>query len=140
MQEYIDTIRQIKGDFCRSVFESPASDSEIAAFSQSHHIQIPPSYQAFLRISNGASLFGGNAALYGVGSAKYLIGYDFSENGIPDAFLPIGYKDSAHICYETAKNRFLFYEYEDLDEIESECIFFDDFEEILAYLIDIYTS
>ncbi|MBR1555547.1 MAG: SMI1/KNR4 family protein [Oscillospiraceae bacterium] len=140
MQKYIDILKQIDEDFNRSEFFPPARKEDILRFEKTKGIKIPESYKKFLALSDGASLSGGSINLYGVNSSGFQIGYDFSEHSVPKELIIIGYKDSEHICYYPEKNIFLFYEYQDLEGIEEECISFQDFDEVLEYLADILTS
>jgi len=140
MQKYINILKQIDEDFNRSEFYPPAQKEDILRFEKTKGIKIPESYKKFLSLSNGTSLSAGSIKLYGVGSSGFQIGYDFSEHSVPKELIIIGYKDSEHICYYPEKNIFLFYEYQNLEEIEEECISFEDFDEVLEYLADILTS
>ncbi|WP_296613781.1 SMI1/KNR4 family protein [Ruminococcus sp.] len=117
---------------------SPATDSDIFGFEKEMQIVIPESYKAFLRISNGANLFGGDCILYSVNLDDELkINYDFSEGNVPKELMILGLYHTRHICYDIRYNSFFFYEYEEYDNIKEECIKFSDFYEVLDYIIDI---
>ena len=138
MEERIEQIKNIDGDWMRSDFYSPATDPEIAAFEKEMNIVIPESYKAFLRLSNGAELFGGDCFLYSADlNAQHKIGYDFSEGKVPKELLIVGFYNSCHICYDARYSTFFLYEYEDYDSIKEECSEFSDFYEFLDYIIDI---
>ena len=141
MQKRIEYIKNISGDWMHSEFFPPATDSEITDFERKMKIAIPESYQAFLKISNGAKLFGGDCFLYGIDqNSKFQINYDFSEGEVPKELLIVGFYHSSHICYDARYHSFYFYEYEDYDNIKEECIEFSDFCEVLDYLVDIATG
>lgn len=142
MQKFIDEIKLIQDDWMCSEFHEPASESEIAAFERENGIVIPQSYKDFLVLSDGGELFGavGNVWLYGVKATRFKIGDDFSDGMVPKDFLILGFHDSQHICFMPERNKFLFYEYETPDEIESECLWFDSFYDVMEYLIDVHTG
>lgn len=141
MQERIEHIKNIDNNWMQSELCSPATDSEIADFEKATQIIIPESYKAFLRISNGAKLFGGDCYLYSVElNDNFRINYDFSEGKVPKELMIVGFYNSSHICYDARYNSFFFYEYEDYNSIKEECIEFSDFYEVLDYIIDIATS
>ena len=101
-------------------------------------VKIPESYKEFLRHSNGAKLFGGDVYLYNVNlDDEYKINYDFSEGNVPQELLIVGFYNSRHICYDSRDNSFIFYEYEEYDDIIDECVHFSDFYGVLDYMIDI---
>ena len=138
MQERIEKIKNIAEDWMQSDFHSPATDSEISEFEEKMKVKIPESYKEFLRCSNGAELFGGDAFLFSVNASdECKINYDFSEGKVPKELLIIGFYNSCHICYDARYGSFFFYEYEDYDSIKEECLEFSDFYEVLDYIIDI---
>lgn len=138
MYKIIETIKSINGDWQRSIFHEPVSEADIARFEKENNIKIPDSYKEFLLLSNGAELFGGDIFLYGVGDAKFPVNYDFSEGKVPKELTILGFYNSSHICYY--HNSFILYEYEEVWEIERECVDFKTFHELLEYLIDIQIS
>ena len=140
MKDIIERIKRIQDDFMRSEFHDPASESDIAAFERENGIVIPQSYRDFLLLSDGAELFGGDAFLYGVKNARFKIGEDYTEGMVPKEFMILGFYHSRHVCFLPQKNCFIFYEYEEPDEIESECLHFDSFYDIMEYFIDIAIS
>lgn len=141
MKKRIEQIKAIKDDWMESYFYVPATEVQIEDFEEQMKITIPQSYKDFLLLSNGAKLFGGDCFLYGVGGGiEFKISDDFSEGKVPAELLIVGFYHSSHICYDSRYNSFIFYEYENLDEIESECLMFSDFDEVLDYMIDIATS
>lgn len=141
MKEYIDAIKGINDNWLNSKFNPPATAQQILEFEKEHSIQIPESYKNFLKLSNGAHIFGGDAFLYGVGkNVDFEIGYDATDGKIPEKLLILGFYRSSHICYDDRYDSFIFYEYEDYDEIKAECVDFASFEDVLAYMIDIATS
>ena len=141
MQERIEQIKNIDGDWMLSDFNPPATDAEITTFEKEMHTIIPESYKAFLRISNGAELLGGDCYLYSVKpDDNFRINYDFSDGNVPKELIIIGFYNSSHICYDTRYNSFFFYEYEDYDSIKEECLEFSDFYEVLDYIIDIASN
>ena len=113
MQKFIDEIKLIQDDWMCSEFHEPASESDIAAFERENGIVIPQSYKDFLVLSDGM---------------------------VPKDFLILGFHGSQHICFMPERNKFLFYEYETPDEIESECLWFDSFYDVMEYLIDVHTG
>jgi hypothetical protein len=138
MQKRIEQIINNDGDWMHSEFNSPATDSEIAAFEKEMHIIIPESYKAFLRLSNGAKIFGGDSYLYSVDfNDQFKINYDFTEGMVPKELLIIGFYNSCQICYDARYGSFFFYEYEGYDSIKEDCLEFSDFYEVLDYIIDI---
>ena len=138
MKGRIEQIKRIHSDWMRSEFYPPAADPEIAAFEKAAQIVIPESCKAFLRLSNGAELFGGDCFLYGIApDARFQIGYDFSDGRVPEELLIVGFYHSSHICYDARYGAFFFYEYEDYDSIKEECPEFSDFYEVLDYILDI---
>jgi hypothetical protein len=141
MQDRIEHIKNINIDWMRSELFSPATDSEIADYEKKMQIAIPESYKEFLRISNGAKLFGGDCFLYSVDlNDKFKINYDFSESNVPKELMIVGFYNSSHICYDARYNSFFFYEYEAYDSIKEECTEFSNFYEVLDYIVDIAIS
>ena len=138
MQERIDRIKKIKDDWMQSELSPPATDAEISGFETTMQITIPESYKAFLRLSNGAVLFGGDCCLYSVNPHdELMINYDLSDGKVPEELMIVGFYHSQHICYDAGENAFFFYEYEDYNSIKEECLAFADFYKVLDYIIDI---
>ena len=138
MKERIEQIKKINGPWMQSELYPPAINSEIAVFEKTMQIVIPESYKDFLRISNGAKLFGGDCFLYSIDlNDQFKINYDFSEGQVPKDLLILGFYNSSHICYDARYDSFFFYEYEDYDSIKEECEEFSDFYGVLDYMIDI---
>lgn len=138
MQKRIEHIQKINDAWMQSELCAPASESEIAEFEKKMQIVIPESYKAFLRISNGATLFGGDCILFSVSPEETRrINYDFSRGNVPEALLIVGAYNSAHICYDARYDSFFFYEYEGYAHIKEECAEFSDFYEVLDYMIEI---
>lgn len=71
---------------------------------------------------------------------KFRINYDFSDGSVPDELLILGFYNSQHICFDKRYGSFIFYEYEDYDDIKEECLMFSDFYEVMDYIIDIATA
>ena len=141
MKERIERIKAIQDAWMQSEFASPASDSQIEAFEKTANVVIPESYKEFLRLSNGAELFGGDCELFSVDPNNELkINYDYSDGSVPDELLILGYYNSKHICFDKRYDSFIFYEYEDYDDISEECLMFSDFYEVMDYIIDIAVS
>ena len=141
MKERIERIKAVQDDWMQSEFASPASDSQIEDFEKTANVVIPESYKEFLRLSNGAVLFGGDCQLYSVDmNDKFRINYDFSDGSVPDKLLILGFYNSQHICFDKRYESFIFYEYEDYNDIGDECLMFSDFYEVIDYIIDIATS
>ena len=141
MKERIERIKAVQDDWMQSEFASPASDSQIEDFEKTANVVIPESYKEFLRLSNGAVLFGGDCQLYSVDmNDKFRINYDFSDGSVPAELLILGFYNSQHICFDTRYDSFIFYEYEDYDDISEECLMFSDFYEVMDYIIDIAVS
>lgn len=138
MQDRIERIKRISSSWMQSELYPPATDSEIADFERAAKTVIPESYKAFLRISNGAKLFGGDCFLYSADpNAQFRINYDFSDGKVPKELVTVGFYHSSHICFDARYNAFFLYEYEDYDSIKEECTEFSDFYEALDYMIDI---
>ena len=141
MKKRIERIKSIQGDWLDSEFASPAADSQIEEFEQKSKISIPKSYKDFLKLSNGAVLFGGDCQLYSVNmNDKFRINFDFSDGSVPDELMILGFYNSQHICFDKRYESFIFYEYEDYDDISEECLMFSDFYEVMDYIIDIAAS
>ncbi|WP_164174900.1 SMI1/KNR4 family protein [uncultured Ruminococcus sp.] len=141
MEERIKIIKGITDDWMESELYPPATDSQISEFEEKMKVIIPESYKEFLRYSNGAELFGGDALLFSVNiDDEYKMNYDFSEGNVPKELLIIGYYNSKHICFDSRDNSFIFYEYEEYDDIKDECIHFLDFYGVLDFMIDIATN
>lgn len=141
MKERIERIKSVQDDWMQSEFASPATDSQIEAFEKTANVIVPESYKDFLRLSNGAELFGGDCQLYSVNmNDKFRINYDFSDGSVPDELLILGFYNSQHICFDKRYDSFIFYEYEDYDDIKEECLMFSDFYEVMDYIIDIATA
>ena len=141
MEERIRIIKSITDDWMESEFYPPATDLQISEFEEKMKVKIPESYKEFLRYSNGGGLFGGDALLYSVNiDDEYKINYDISEGNVPKELLIIGLYNSKHICYDSRDNSFIFYEYEEYDDIKDECLHFLDFYGVLDFMIDIATN
>jgi hypothetical protein len=143
MVERIEQIKKINGPWMQSEFFSPAANSEISDYEKSMQIVIPESYKAFLRLSNGARLFGGDCFLYSIDlNDQFKINYDFSNGLVPKDLLILGFYNSSHICYDTRYDLFFFYEYEDYDydSLKEEGMAFSNFYEVLDYMIDIASN
>lgn len=140
VQQYLDVLSGITADFQRCEFRGPASAEAVAAFEQETGLHIPVSYREFLLLANGGTLSGGSTELYGVGNVPHAVGFDLTGGMIPDTLLPLGFFDAKHICWDKQRGVFLFYEYEAPEEIDAECVMFDDFNELLGYLTDILTG
>ena len=141
MQEYFEQLKEIDEDFKRSEFFPSATDEQINNFEKEHNIQIPESYKQWLHLSNGGYLFCGGTHLYGVyNNPEPSIGNDFSNGMVPKEYLIIGYFGAEHICYNGESHKFFFYEYEDPSNVLDECDHFDDFRQVLEYIIDIGTN
>ncbi len=138
MKKRIKIINNITDAWMNSEFFSSATDLQISEFEKKMKVKIPESYKEFLRHSNGAKLFGGDVYLYNVNlDDEYKINYDFSEGNVPQELLIVGFYNSRHICYDSRDNSFIFYEYEEYDDIIDECVHFSDFYGVLDYMIDI---
>ncbi len=138
MEKRIKIINNITDAWMNSEFFSSATDLQISEFEKKMKVKIPESYKEFLRHSNGAKLFGGDVYLYNVNlDDEYKINYDFSEGNVPQELLIVGFYNSRHICYDSRDNSFIFYEYEEYDDIIDECVHFSDFYGVLDYMIDI---
>jgi len=138
MKKRIKIINNITDAWMNSEFFSSATDLQISEFEKKMKVKIPESYKEFLRHSNGAKLFGGDVYLYNVNlDNEYKINYDFSEGNVPQELLIVGFYNSRHICYDSRDNTFIFYEYEEYDDIIDECVHFSDFYGVLDYMIDI---
>ncbi len=141
MKERIEHIKAVQDNWMQSEFASPATYSQIEAFEKTANVIIPESYKVFLRLSNGAELFGGDCQLYSADmNVKFRINYDFSDGSVPDELLILGFYNSQHICFDKRYDSFIFYEYEDYDDISEECLMFSDFYEVLDYITDIATT
>lgn len=141
MQKKIEKIKELAGPWMESIFYSPVSDQQIKDFEMKKNIEIPKSYKEFLNNTNGAKIFGGDAFFYGIGdSIDFEVNYDFSEGKVPKQLLIVGFYRSRHVCYDYRYKSFIFYEYEEYDEIEEECMSFSTFDEVLDYIIDIAIS
>ncbi len=146
MEKEIEIIKSIDGPWMKSTFFPPAHDDLISDFENKNKLNIPSSYKEFLKITNGAKLFGGDVFFYGVGSNKpdesieFNINYDFSEGRVPNQLLIIGFYNSSHICYDKRSDSYILYEYEEFDEIEDECCSYSKLEDLLNYMIDIATN
>ena len=141
MKERIERIKALQDAWMQSEFASPASDSQIETFEKTANVVIPESYKDFLRLSNGAELFGGDCQLYSVDmNDKFRINYDLSDGSVPDELLILGFYNSQHICFDKRYDSFIFYEYEDYDDIKEECLMFSNFYEVMDYIIDIAVS
>ena len=141
MKERIERIKAIQDNWMKSEFASPASDSQIETFEKAANVVIPESYKDFLRLSNGAVLFGGDCELFSVDlNDKFRINFDYSDGSVPDELLILGYYNSKHICFDKRYDSFIFYEYENYDDIKEECLAFSDFYEVMDYIIDIAVS
>ncbi len=141
MKEGIERLKSIQDDWQSSEFNPPATETQIAEFEENTGISIPNSYKDFLRLSNGAELSGGDCQLYSVNmNDKFRINYDFSDGSVPDELLILGFYNSQHICFDKRYGSFIFYEYEDYDDIKEECLMFSDFYEVMDYIIDIATA
>ena len=141
MKERIEHIKTVQDDWMQSEFASPATETQIETFEKTANVIIPESYKDFLRLSNGAVLFGGDCELFSVDLNDELkINYDYSGGSVPDELLILGYYNSKHICFDKRYDSFIFYEYEDYDDISEECLMFSDFYEVMDYIIDIATS
>lgn len=138
MKERIERLKSIQDDWQSSEFNPPATETQIAEFEENTGISIPNSYKDFLRLSNGAELSGGDCQLYSVNmNDKFRINYDFSDGSVPDELLILGFYNSQHICFDKRYESFIFYEYEDYNDISEECLMFSDFYEVMDYIIDI---
>ncbi|SHM88466.1 SMI1/KNR4 family protein [Ruminococcus flavefaciens] len=138
MKERIERLKSIQDDWQSSEFNPPATETQIAEFEENTGISIPNSYKDFLRLSNGAELSGGDCQLYSVDmNDKFRINYDFSEGSVPEELLILGFYNSQHICFDKRYESFIFYEYEDYNDISEECLMFSDFYEVMDYIIDI---
>lgn len=138
MKERIKRLKSIQDDWQSSEFNPPATETQIAEFEENTGISIPNSYKDFLRLSNGAELSGGDCQLYSVDmNDKFRINYDFSEGSVPEGLLILGFYNSQHICFDKRYESFIFYEYEDYNDISEECLMFSDFYEVMDYIIDI---
>jgi hypothetical protein len=141
MKERIERLKALQDDWLQSEFVSPASDSQIEDFEKTASVFIPETYKDFLKLSNGAVLLGGDCQLYSVNmNDKFRINYDFSDGSVPDELLILGFYNSQHICFDKRYNSFIFYKYEDYDDIKEECLMFSDFYEVMDYIIDIATA
>ena len=141
MEERIERIKAIQDDWMQSEFASPATVSQIEAFEKTANVIIPDSYKDFLRLSNGAELFGGDCQLYSVNlNDEFRVNYDYSDGNVPEELLILGFYNSQHICFDERYATFIFYEYEDYDDISEECLMFSDFYKVLDYIIDIAES
>jgi len=141
MEERIERIKAIQDDWMQSEFASPATVSQIEAFEKTANVIIPDSYKDFLRLSNGAELFGGDCQLYSVNlNDEFRVNYDYSDGNVPEELLILGFYNSQHICFDARYASFIFYEYEDYDDIREECLMFSDFYKVLDYIIDIAES
>ena len=141
MLKRVEQIKKLDADWMHSEFYPAASDAEIADFEQRMQIAIPESYKAFLRIANGASLFGGDCILYSADcGGRCKIGDDLSEGNVPKALLIVGIYHTQHICYDERYGSFFFYEYKDYERIKAECPELSDFAEVLDYLIDVASA
>jgi len=141
MKDRIEKIKSLSEPFMKSIFYTPANEKNILDFEKSNNIAIPKPYKEFLRLTNGAILFGGDAFLYGVsGDIKYHVNHDFTEGQIPKQLLILGYYRDRHICYDYRYDIFVFYKEEEYEHIKEECMIFDDFGEVLDYAIDIAES
>ena len=135
MIKYIEMLKKIKGAFQESEFFPPASVEKIDKYAQEKNIYIPQSYKELLIHTNGCELFGRYAILYGINNfPKPSIGYDFSNGLVPKEYLILGFMNSKHICYSKKKDAFFFFEYEEPSQ------YYNDFSEILDYIIDICTN
>ena len=138
MKERIEKIKNITDDWMQSELNPPATDSQIREFEEKMKVIIPESYKEFLRYSNGAELFGGDALLFSVNiDDEYKINNDFSEGNVPKELLILGYYLDSHICYDFRDDIFVFYIEEEYERIKEECVIFNDFCEVLDYAIDI---
>lgn len=141
MEERIEQIKELDGPWMESEFYSPASEESIKKFEEEKNIIIPESYRKFLNITNGASIFGGDAVFYGVGDGiEFEVNYDFSQGKVPSQLLILGFYNSRHICFDNRNSSYIFYEYEEYDNIEDECMNFENIEEVLDYIIDIASN
>jgi uncharacterized ubiquitin-like protein YukD len=138
MKERIERIKAIQDNWMQSELASPATVSQIETFEKTANVIIPDSYKDFLKLSNGAELFGGDCQLYSVNvNDEFRINYDCSDGNVPEELLILGFYNSKHICFDKRYDSFIFYEYEDYDDINEECLMFSDFYEVLDYIIDI---
>lgn len=138
MKERIERIKAIQDNWMQSEFSSPATASQIETFEKTANVIIPESYKDFLKLSNGAELFGGDCHLYSVNvDDEFRINYDYSDGNVPEELLIFGFYNSKHLCFDARYESFIFYEYEDYDNISEECLMFSDFYEVLDYIIDI---
>ena len=140
MKDRIEKIKGINEDFMQSTFYEPSSEDEIILFEEKMGISIPESYREFLKLSDGAEIFS-SGMLYGVkDDANFKINYDMTNGEIPKELIIIGYWNDKHICYDDRYDTYIFFEYEDYENIEEECVDFNDIEELLDYMIDIATN
>ncbi len=132
VKEYFEILKGISGGWCQSELIPPKTIEQISKFESDNNIHIPESYKEWLFLSNGGYLFGRYVHLYGIDNlSQPTIGNDFSNGMVPDEYIILGYMESEHICYDKKTGKFFFYEY--VKPVQ----YFNDFSEILAYIIDI---
>ena len=132
IKKYFEIINQIGSGRCKSELFPPKTLSLISEFELNNNIRIPDSYKVWLTFSNGGRLFGGYVDLYGIDNPpRPAIGDDFSNGKVSDEYIILGYMQEQHICYDKNSRKFFLYEYTE------PCQYFNDFAEVLEYIIDI---
>lgn len=134
MNNYIEKINTLN-DFGKSKFFVPLADEVIDSYELEKKTHIPKSYREWLKITNGCELFGRYVILYGINNPpKPSIGNDFSNGLVPKEYTILGCMESQHICFSKEKNAFFFFEYDEPEQL------FENFQDILDYIIDICTN
>ena len=138
MKSRIEKIKSLSGSWMESYFFLPASESEISEYEKSNNIIIPKSYKEFLMLTNGARIFGSDMCLYGVsGDINHYLNYDFTDGSVPEELLILGDYNDTHICYDHHDDIYVLYRDEKYECIKEECVIFDDFCEVLDFVIDV---
>ena len=83
MEERIEFIKEyIDCPWHNTIYNLPATDSQIEEFEKAENVIIPDDYKEFLKITNGALLFDGALRLYSVNrDEKYKIDYNYLGEG-----------------------------------------------------------
>ncbi len=135
LQEYYEQLKGIDEDFKRAEFFPPVSYEQIEHFEKENNMQIPESYKNWLFLSNGGYLIGGSVQLFGIyNDPEPYVGYDYTKGLVPKEYLILGSFESDVICFDKKSMKYFFYRYSD------KSVDYDDFNEILDFIIDVCTN
>lgn len=137
MEERIEFIKEyIDCPWHNTIYNLPATDSQIEEFEKAENVIIPDDYKEFLKITNGALLFDGALRLYSVNrDEKYKIDYNYlGEGKIEKELLIVGIHLIYPLCYDSWRKKYLFYD--DFEYRFDESYYYSDIYEVIDDFID----